>query len=111
MPGSLWAINEDRDIYEYFNGKMNKRSKVGGRIEGQDIDVSVSGVVYATTRSHETLLNIPEGYGVYMAEGHEGKEGHHIKCELFKYNPVKKNDLQETPAIPGDDLRCAAMRA
>ena len=90
LPGSLWAINEDRDIYEYFNGKMNKRNKVGGRIEGQDIDVSVSGVVYATTRSHETLLNIPEGYGVYMAEGHEGNEGHHIKCELFKYNPVKK---------------------
>ena len=28
-----------------------------------------------------------------------------------QYNPVKKNDLQEAPAIPGDDLRCAAMRA
>ena len=49
----IYTINEDRDIYEYFNGKMNKRNKVGGRIEGQDIDVSVSGVVYATTFSRK----------------------------------------------------------
>ena len=66
---------------------MIKRSKVGGKIEGQDIDVSVSGIVYATTRSHDTLPNIPEGYGTYDSEGHEG---HHIKCELYKYNPIKK---------------------
>ena len=87
LPGTLWAINEDRNIYEYFNGKMNKRNKRGGKIEGQDIDVSTSGIVYATTRSHDTLSNIPEGFGTYETEGHEG---HHIKCELYKYNPVKK---------------------
>ena len=28
-----------------------------------------------------------------------------------QYNPVKKNDIREAPAIPGDDLRCATMRA
>ena len=65
LPGTLWAINEDRNIYEYLNGKMNKRYKVGGKIEGQDIDVSVSGIIYATSRSHDHLEDIPEGYGTY----------------------------------------------
>jgi hypothetical protein len=87
LPGTLWAINEDRNIYEYLNGKMNKRYKVGGKIEGQDIDVSVSGIIYATSRSHDHLEDIPEGFGTYSPEGHEGN---HIRCRLYKYNPIRK---------------------
>ena len=90
LPGTLWAINEDRNIYEYVNGKMIKRSKVGGKIEGQDIDVSVSGIVYVTTRSHDRLSDIPEGDGTYYSSGEEGHEVDHIKCELYKYNPKRK---------------------
>ena len=87
LPGTLWAINEDRNIYEYLNGKMNKRYKAGGKIEGQDIDVSVSGIIYATSRSHDHLEDIPEGFGTYSPEGHEGD---HIRCRLYKYNPIRK---------------------
>ena len=69
---------------------MIKRSKVGGKIEGQDIDVSVSGIVYVTTRSHDRLSDIPEGDGTYYSSGEEGHEVDHIKCELYKYNPKRK---------------------
>ena len=101
LPGTLWAINENRNIYEYFKGKMIKRYKVGGNIEGQDIDVSVSGIIYATSRSHSNLEDIPEGYGTYQqnfgevfnaarAFAPQGNEGGDIRCRLYKYNPIRK---------------------
>jgi len=103
LPGTLWAINEDRNIYEYLNGKMNKRYRVGGKIEGQDIDVSVSGIIYATSRSHNYLEDIPAGYGTYQqnlvdaeqnfvnarALSPQGQQGY-IRCRLYKYNPIRK---------------------
>lgn len=104
LPGTLWAINEDRNIYEYLNGKMYKRYKVGGKIEGQDIDVSVSGIIYATSRSHDYLEDIPVGYGTYqqnfvnaeqnfvnaMALSPQVNQGLSIRCRLYKYNPIRK---------------------
>ena len=58
-------------------------NKVDGKIQAQDIDVSISGIVYATTRSHATITDINVSQMAYT-------DTQNVKCELYYYHLFKR---------------------
>lgn len=63
--GTLWAVNSSGQAYELVAGKMEKRPRKGV-FTVQDVDISVDGVVYATSKTHTTADNEP-GAGVTVS--------------------------------------------
>ena len=77
--GSLWAVDHRDDAFEWIGGKKYKRP-IGAKFNIQDIDISVEGIVYATTKTQRRGPNEP-GSGVVISPESS------IECELAIYDP------------------------
>ena len=80
--GTLWAVNSAGQAFELIDGRLQRRA----RIKAQDIDISVTGVVYGTAPTQTSGNNEP-GAGVVVASGN-------LLCRLEKLNVAdKKTDI------------------
>ncbi len=103
--GTLWAVNSKRRVFELINGRMVKRPRKKAKfIGGQDVDISVEGTVYVTSRTHISMTNEP-GFGVTWAAQPAGGQ----RCFLKKWNPrnrslvlVGKNKRSQYVAVARD---------
>jgi hypothetical protein len=80
-PGTLWAVNDKSQIFEFVSGRLEKRP-LKGKFKGQDIDISVDGTIYATSKTHETAANEP-------GPGRLANPASQRLCYLRKYNPLR----------------------
>lgn len=80
--GSLWAVDARDQAFEWVGGRKEKRPNPG-KFNIQDIDISVEGIVYATTKTQRSGPNEP-GNGVVVSPPSN------IECELAIYQADRK---------------------
>lgn len=83
--GSLWAVNSRDDLFELEGKKLSKRPDKG-KMNIQDVDISIQGEVYATNKT-EKGSNANETY--FTTSPYYVSNRNNVECELLKYNNSK----------------------
>ena len=83
--GTFWATSLTGDIFELVDGQLKRKFRANNRFKAQDIDISVTGVVYVTSKTQKSGAN--EQYNPKLIVSNKSN----LSCELGKWNVANQS--------------------
>ena len=84
--GTLWATSFAGDIFELVDGQLKRKFRANNRFKAQDIDISVTGVVYVTSKTQKPS-GADEQYDPILIVSNKKN----LSCELGKWNVANQS--------------------